>query len=367
MAGFKKLGISSKITEKLRRKGIVEATEIQEQSIPEILKGKDFIGKAKTGTGKTFAFILPIIQNIDKDNDNVQAIIITPTRELASQISREVKDIVDEEADVLLLTGGTDVFGQIRKLGRTPKIVVGTPGRIADHLERGTLNIGKIKHLVLDEADQMLAMGFLDDVVSIINRTPKRRQTLLFSATIPNEIRKIARAYMKSPKEVEVGEKEVTLDNIMQIIVETTDRRKFDDLREILDTENPFLAIIFCRTKARVAKLNMDLGMKGYNCDALHGDLSQAKRQRVMKNFRDMKLQYLIATDVAARGLDVEGVTHVINYDMPEDTVSYIHRIGRTGRAGEKGKAYTFVTDKNREQLNMLERKIRKSLTKWKR
>lgn len=366
MAGFKKLGINTEIVEKLKRKGIVEATEIQEKSIPAILKGRDVIGKAKTGTGKTFAFILPIIQKMDRRNDNVQAIIITPTRELATQINTEIKEIVEEQSDVLLLLGGKDVFAQIKKLGRSPKIVVGTPGRILDHMKRGTLNLGKINQLVLDEADQMLAMGFLNDVESIIRLTPKRRQTLLFSATIPNEIRSIAKAYMKDSLEIEVGEKEVTLENITQIVVETTDRRKFEDLCTILDDENPFLAIIFCRTKARVKKLNMDLGMKGYNCDELHGDLSQAKRQRVMKNFRDMKLQYLIATDVAARGLDIEGITHVFNYDMPEDTISYIHRIGRTGRAGEKGRTYTFVTEKNKEQLSMLEKKIRKNLTKWK-
>ena len=363
---FNKLGINKKLTDKLIKKGIKTPTEIQAEAIPEIIAGKDVIGKAKTGTGKTFAFILPVIQGIDFSKDSIQALIVAPTRELATQISGEIKSLLDNKSDCLLVLGGKDVFEQIRKLGRTPKIVVGTPGRIMDHLERESMNLGKLKYLILDEADQMLDMGFLRDVETIVRRTPKRRQTMLFSATMPNEVKRIAKAYMRNPREIAVEDREITLDSITQIAVETTDRRKLQDLCRILDEENPFLAIIFCRTKARVSKLNFDLGSRGYNCDELHGDLSQAKRQRVMKNFRDMKLQYLIATDIAARGLDVEGITHVFNYDMPEDTTTYIHRIGRTGRAGDTGKAYTFVTDKNQEQLNMLQGKIRKNLIKYK-
>ncbi|MDO5707600.1 MAG: DEAD/DEAH box helicase [Andreesenia angusta] len=366
MSDFKKLKIRDELTDKLWKKGIRKPTEIQKLSIPEILSGKDIIGKAKTGTGKTLAFILPIIQNLDMNRNNIQALIITPTRELATQISKEIKELLKDSTDCLLILGGQDIFMQIRKLGRTPKIVVGTPGRLIDHLDRNSLDIGKIKYLVLDEADQMLDMGFLGLTESIIKRTPKRRQTLLFSATIPNEVKRMAKVYMKNPKEISTDDKQVTVENIRQIVVETTDRKKLTDLIKIFEEENPFLAIIFCRTKNRVKKLNLDLGSRGYNCDELHGDLSQAKRQRAMKNFRDMKTQYLIATDLAARGLDIEGITHVFNYDMPEDTTTYIHRIGRTGRAGDRGIAYTFVTEKNMDQFRILERKIKKNLIKWK-
>lgn len=361
---FNELGIKGYLVDALKNKGINEPTEIQVRSIPEVLSGKDVIGKAQTGTGKTLSFVLPMLQNINKQKKEVQGLIIAPTRELAIQITKEIQSLKDEEVGVLSVYGGQDVFDQIRKLKNGAQIVVGTPGRILDHLRRETINLGKVTFLVLDEADLMLNMGFLQDVESIIRNTPKRRQTLLFSATMPVGIKKMASSYMNSPKEIAVEGKSVTLDDIEQIIVETTDRKKQEALRNVMDEENPFLAIIFCRTKRRVSKLNEELSTLGYNCDELHGDLSQAKRERVMKTFRDAKIQYLVATDVAARGLDIEGVTHIFNYDIPEDAESYIHRIGRTGRAGQKGKAYTFVADKDAEKLASIEKKIKSTIQK---
>lgn len=362
---FQKLGIQKELEVKIFRKGIKYPTEIQYKAIPEILQGKDIIGKAKTGTGKTFAFLFPIVQQIDYKKDEIQAIVLVPTRELATQISREFKNFLENTEDCILILGGQDINKQIKKLGKLPKILVGTPGRINELVIKGNINLGKVEKIILDEADQILDMGFSRDVDNIINKIPKRRQTLLFSATIPDEVKIIAKKYMKNPKQIFIEDKKVIIDNIEQKYIKTTDRRKIKDLMDILDDEQPFLAIIFCRTKKRAEKLNMDLGMKGYNCDVLNGDMSQAKRQRVMKNFRNMKLQYLIATDIAARGLDINGITHIFNYDIPEDTTTYIHRIGRTGRAGDKGKAYTFVTEKNEEQFKKIESRIKKTIEEY--
>lgn len=365
MATFKQLGINKELEEGLKKNGILNPTPIQEQSIPSLLSGRDVIAKAQTGTGKTLAFLLPIFEKIDLNKKDIQALIVTPTRELAIQITDEAKKLSkSKDVNVLSVYGGQDVENQIRKLKNGVHLVIGTPGRILDHLKRGTINFGKLENLVLDEADQMLHMGFLADVESIIRQTPKRRQTMLFSATMREDIKRLAKEYMNDSKNITVETKNVTLDKVEQVVVETTDRRKQDALIESLDKYNPFLAIIFCRTKRRVKTLNEALQMKGYNSDEIHGDLSQAKRERVMKNFREAKLQYLVATDVAARGIDVEGITHIFNYDIPEDAESYIHRIGRTARAGKSGVAVTFVTPRNVEELNAIEKKIKMSIRK---
>ena len=357
---FKELGIDEEIEKGLKKSGITSPTPIQSQSIPFLLKGRDIIAQAQTGTGKTLAFLLPILEKIDTNNKNVQALIVTPTRELAIQITAEAKKLSEiKEIYTLSVYGGQDVEDQIRKLNNGVHLVIGTPGRIIDHLQRGTINFGKLSMLVLDEADQMLHMGFLADIDSIVRQTPKRRQTMLYSATMRPDIKQLAGKYLRDPKTIEVESKTVTLDSVEQVIVETTDRWKQDALFEALDKYNPFLAIIFCRTKRRVKDLNDALQMAGYNSAETHGDLSQAKRERVMKNFRSAKLQYLVATDIASRGIDVEGVTHIFNYDIPETPDSYIHRIGRTARAGKSGVAVTFVTPRNVEELNAIERKIK--------
>ena len=364
LKGFLELGISATLNDTLRENGIAESTPIQEKAIPVVLTGKDIIGQAKTGTGKTLAFILPILEKINPQSSDVQALIVAPTRELALQITNEIEKMTVHVKDihVLAVYGGQDVSQQMKKLQGNTHIVVATPGRLLDHLRRGTIELSHVSMLVLDEADQMLHFGFLPEVEEIIEQTPAERQTMLFSATMAKQIQSLAKRYMRKPEIIKIQSAEVTVNNIKQRVVETTDRAKQDTLRELMERDQPFLAVIFCRTKRRVTKLYEALKGYGYNCDELHGDLSQAKRERVMKRFRDAEIQYLIATDVAARGLDVEGVTHVFNYDIPEDVESYIHRIGRTGRAGGSGLAITLVAPKDKMYLQQIEKGINASL-----
>ncbi|MGO1528857.1 MAG: DEAD/DEAH box helicase [Senegalia sp. (in: firmicutes)] len=362
---FSKLGINKELTGVLEKNRITKPTPVQAQAIPHILKGNDVVAQAQTGTGKTFAFLLPIMQNINIDKEQIEGLIIAPTRELAIQITKEAKMLAEVNGlNILAAYGGKDVNAQIKKLKGNINIVIGTPGRLLDHLRRGTINLGKLKYLVLDEADQMLHMGFLPDIEDIISATPKSRNTLLFSATIPKGVRSLSKKYAKDPIQIEIESKNVTLDKIKQVVIETTDRGKQDALIEAIEKYNPFLSIIFCRTKRRAKTLNEALQSKGYNSDEIHGDLSQAKRERVMKNFRNAKLQFLIATDVAARGLDIDNITHVFNYDIPQDPESYIHRIGRTGRAGEEGIAITFASPKDRIPLNDIEKTIKTKIDK---
>ncbi|CAM4014621.1 DEAD/DEAH box helicase [Mesobacillus thioparans] len=360
MNQFKSLGISESLAETLNQHGISKPTSIQEKAIPLLLDGKDVIAQSQTGTGKTFAFVLPIIERIDIQNPNIQALIVTPTRELALQITHEIKKLTEdiEGINVLAVYGGQDVESQLKKLKKNIHIVIGTPGRLLDHIRRKTVDFSKASFLVLDEADQMLHIGFLNEVEEIIKQTPKTRQTLLFSATMPDEIKRLAKQHMYKPEYIQVEKTQAPLENIKQIAISSTDRSKQGDLIESLRSYQPFLAVIFCRTKRRVSKLNDILKANHFNCDELHGDISQAKREQVMKKFREAKIQYLIATDVAARGLDVEGVTHVFNYDIPLDTESYIHRIGRTGRAGNEGLAVTFYSAKDRPLLDQIESEL---------
>ncbi|SDK18430.1 ATP-dependent RNA helicase DeaD [Sediminibacillus albus] len=361
MADFASLGISSELIEILNRNGIAKPTPIQEKAIPLVLDKKDVIAQAQTGTGKTYAFLLPILEQLELENEHIQALVVTPTRELALQITAELNKLADqlEGINTLAVYGGQDIQGQLNKLKRGIHIVVATPGRLLDHMRRGTLMVSQVSMFVLDEADQMLHLGFLPEVEEVIAELPTELQTMLFSATMPNEVKKLAKTYMVNPHNVQVKGSQITLDEIKQMVIETTDREKQDKLRIVLDQFRPFLAIIFCRTKRRAAKLNGALQSYGYLSDELHGDLSQAKREKVMKRFRDMKIQYLVATDVAARGIDVEGVTHVINYDIPQDAESYIHRIGRTGRAGSDGMAITFAAPKDRPYLQIIEKGIK--------
>ncbi|QHE63894.1 DEAD/DEAH box helicase [Rossellomorea vietnamensis] len=363
---FTTLGIQPKYVNALKEQSITEPTPIQSETIPVLLNGEDVIGQAQTGTGKTMAFLLPMLAKIDPEKDEIQSLIVTPTRELAIQVTAELNQIlssVEDDIHVLAVYGGQDVEKQIKRLkNKAIHIVIGTPGRLLDHVRRETVDFSNVRFLVLDEADQMLHIGFFDEVESIIRETPFTRQTALFSATMSKDIRKIGKRYMNQPHNVQIREKEKIVQEIQQEIVETTDRQKLDALSQTIHDVQPFLGIIFCRTKRRVSKLLGDLKARGFLVDELHGDLSQAKRENVMKKFRDAKLQLLIATDVAARGLDVEGVTHVFNYDIPQDVESYIHRIGRTGRAGKDGLAITFVALKDKQDLEMIEKGIGRSL-----
>lgn len=366
MANFTELQVDPLLQKALANNGIHQPTPIQEQAIPLLLKGKDVIARSQTGTGKTMAFAVPALQGVNPDKGEIQALIVTPTRELAIQVAAEIKKLSAfiEGMDVLSVYGGQDVIQQMHKLGGRVQVVVATPGRLLDHVRRGTIDLSHVSKLVLDEADQMLHIGFIQDVEEIIHQTPEGRQLMLFSATMPNEIVKLAETYMKDPEEISVKKKEATLKEIRQRVIETTDRAKQADLKLLLELHRPYLAMIFCRTKRRVSKLNEALQEAGYVTDELHGDLSQAKREDVMNRFREGEIRILIATDVAARGLDVDGVTHVINYDIPQDAESYIHRIGRTGRAGNKGLAVTFVAQKDRNYLALIEKGINQHIQK---
>lgn len=361
---FLKLGVSPRLHETLRSYGLIEPTPIQEKAIPELLAGKDVIAQAQTGTGKTLAFLLPMLEKIDVTRGNIQALIVTPTRELALQITSEINKIKTDDINVLAVYGGQDVARQLHKLKKNIHIVVGTPGRLLDHLRRETIDLLQVSMVVLDEADQMLHVGFQKDVEEILEQTSYEKQIMLFSATISPQVQDLAKKYLKKPVNITVKEKQVTVKDIEQLVYEMTDREKQDTLCKIMDQQQPFLAVIFCRTKRRANILNEALISRGYNSEELHGDLSQAKREKVMARFRKADLQYLVATDVAARGLDVEGVTHVFNYDIPEDVEGYIHRIGRTGRAGGKGLAITLAAPKDRPLLTLIEKGIGMTLEK---
>ena len=360
---FQEIGISKELEEILNKKRITEPTPIQEMAIPQLLKGKDLVAQAHTGTGKTLAFMLPIMQAIDVNRPQIQALILTPTRELALQITNETKELAEfNHAKVLSVYGGQDLARQLTKLKGGVDIVIATPGRLLDHMRRGNLDLGGVKMLVLDEADEMLNMGFVDEIGEIINRTPRRRQTMLFSATMPKGLRVLAKKFMKDPEQIHIQGDSITLDEIDQQVIETSEDEKFDILCKTIDSQRPFMAIIFCKTKDRVKELNRQLKRKGYNSDELHGDLSQAKRERAIKRFRKMESQLLVATDIAARGLDIDGITHIYNYDTPKDSKTYIHRIGRTGRAGETGKAITFVTPRDERAIATIEEKIKRDI-----
>jgi ATP-dependent RNA helicase DeaD len=360
------MGIRKGINHTLKSMGITIPTPIQTQTIPIVLDGQDVIAQAQTGTGKTLAFVLPILEKVDASNPDTQALILTPTRELAHQITKEIKRLMEnvEGVSVLSVYGGQDIQTQLKKLKGAQHIIVATPGRLLDHVRKGTIDLATISMLVIDEADQMLLMGFLPDVDTVAGEMFSSRQTMLFSATIPDEIHALAKKYMKTPKFIEIKEKQVTVEKINQYAVETTDRRKEGTMLHLIEEHNPYLAIIFCRTKARVQKLTETLKQQGVECEALHGDIPQSKRNRAMKWFRDAKIQYLVATDVAARGLDVEGITHVYNYDIPQDLETYIHRIGRTGRANGEGQAFTLFAPRDVDFLHMIEKGIDMPLEK---
>ncbi|MFX3674896.1 MAG: DEAD/DEAH box helicase [Paenisporosarcina sp.] len=364
MTNFSELNISASTLKSVKRMGFEEATPIQEGTIKFGLEGRDIIGQAQTGTGKTAAFGIPLIEKIDPKNSNIQALIIAPTRELAVQVSEEIYKIgQDKRVKILSVYGGQEIGRQIRALKNGPHVIVGTPGRILDHINRRTLKLDNVQTLVLDEADEMLNMGFIEDINTILESVPPERQTLLFSATMPAPIRKIAEKFMKNPEMVKIQSKEMTVENIEQFYVKALEREKFDVLSRVINVHQPELAIIFGRTKRRVDELSQALSIRGYIAEGIHGDLSQSKRMSVLKQFKENKIDILVATDVAARGLDISGVTHVYNYDIPQDPESYVHRIGRTGRAGKKGMAITFVTPREMGYLRIVEETTKKRMT----
>ncbi|WP_425061364.1 DEAD/DEAH box helicase [Sporomusa carbonis] len=354
---FGDISLSKKTALAITEMGFEEPSPIQSQTIPLVLAGHDVLGQAQTGTGKTAAFGIPIMERITEARQ-IQALVLTPTRELAIQVSEELAKIGKfKRIKTLPIYGGQAIERQIRTLKSGVQVVIGTPGRLLDHIRRNTIKLDNVKILVLDEADEMLDMGFIDDIESILQHVPSERQTLLFSATMPSEIMALANKYMRDRVTVTISKEQLTVPLIDQIYYETRD--KLDGLCRVLDSETFGRVIIFCRTKKGVDDLVASLSARGYISDGLHGDLSQAQRDRVMKKFRDGKLDILIATDVAARGLDIEHITHVINYDIPQDPESYVHRIGRTGRAGKKGVAITFIQPREYRQLKLIEKEIK--------
>lgn len=363
IALFGSIPLSKKTMSAIAAMGFEEPSPIQSQTIPLVLEGNDVIGQAQTGTGKTAAFGIPIIEQVIESR-HVQALVLTPTRELAIQVSEELTKIGKfRRIKALPIYGGQSIDRQIRALQFGVQIVVGTPGRLLDHINRGTIKLNTVKMLVLDEADEMLDMGFIDDIESILRHIPtEERQTMLFSATMPAPIRTLAEKYMRQPMVVSISKEQLTVPLIDQHYYETRD--KLEGLCRILDVENAESVIIFCRTKKGVDDLVASLQTRGYLADGLHGDLSQMQRDRVMRKFREGKLEILIATDVAARGIDIEQITHVINFDIPQDPESYVHRIGRTGRAGKKGVAITFIEPREYRQLRLIEQLIKSRITR---
>ncbi|WP_064093304.1 DEAD/DEAH box helicase [Rossellomorea aquimaris] len=365
MNSFLTLGISDKVNKILKKSGINTPTPIQEKVIPTLLKGKDVIAKAQTGTGKTYAYVLPMLEKAQKNRHHIQGLILTPTRELAIQITNEIKKITKDMKgfEVLSIYGGKSHEDEIVQLQQNASIVVGTPGRLLDHIKRGNLQLSQLTFCVIDEADQMLQIGFLNKVEEIVRETPPQRQTMLFSATIPSEIKKLATKYLNKPEFIEIeGAQVSTLVN--QFAIFTVDRAKQDTVIQLIDAFQPEKSVVFCRTKRRVSKLYQVLKSKGYKVDELHGDIPQEKREEVMERFRKGQVPILIATDVASRGLDIEGVTHVFNYDMPENAESYTHRIGRTGRAGAAGVAYTLYSSEERPLLDKIENALNSRIQK---
>ncbi|MCP4648489.1 MAG: DEAD/DEAH box helicase [PVC group bacterium] len=365
---FKDLGLSPEILEVLKRKGFEVPTPIQEQTIPAVLSGdKDIVGQAQTGTGKTAAFGLPIIELLEENSSVVQALVLTPTRELAIQVAEEILSLKGKKKlSVVPIYGGQSISLQLRSLKKGVDVVVGTPGRILDHLKRGTLKVNNISYLVLDEADEMLNMGFQEDVEKIMKKTSEDKRTLLFSATMPAAIMKIAKQYMGEYDVFKVAHGQLTVNSTDQIYFEVRMSDKFEALCRIIDIEEEFYGLVFCRTKIDVDTVARHLSERGYDAEALHGDITQNLREKILNKLKKRLINILVATDVAARGIDVQDLTHVINYAIPQDPESYVHRIGRTGRAGKKGIAITFVTPSEYRKLQFIKQKAKTDIRKVK-
>ncbi|RMA97083.1 DEAD/DEAH box helicase [Hydrogenothermus marinus] len=357
MSKFTDLPISKEVLQSISKMGYEKPTEVQEKTIPIVAEGSDIIAQAQTGTGKTAAFGIPLIDKVNTNEKKIQALILVPTRELAIQVARELKDIgKTKKAFVLAVYGGKSIYHQIKFLKKgNDVIVVGTPGRVKDLIDRGYLKLNNVKHFVLDEADRMLDMGFIEDIEYIMSKLPKEKQILLFSATMPNEIKKLAEEFLSEDyKTVKIAPEKVTVDRIKQIAYRVDNKNKFSTFMDVLQKTMGKKSIVFTQTKLMADEVAEKLQEAGFNASAIHGDFSQAKRERTLKNFRTGKLDILVATDVAARGLDIKGVETVYNYELPQDVESYVHRIGRTGRAGKEGVAISFFTPSEDSQFQRI-------------
>ncbi len=355
---FSEFNLSVETLKAIQEMGFEEATPIQSKAIPAILRGKDIIGQAQTGSGKTCAFAIPAIEMLHKEENSVQVLVLCPTRELVIQSAEEFKSVAkyQEGIRILPIYGGQPIERQIIALKRRPQIIIGTPGRIMDHMRRATLKFENIRLLVLDEADEMLSMGFQEDLDIILQKTPNEKQTVLFSATMSKSILEITKQYQKNPEHIILTHKEMTVPTVEQYYIEVREPSKLDVLSRLIDGNNFQLSLVFCNTKKRVDELVFGLQARGYSADALHGDMRQNERDNVMHKFRNGDIGILVATDVAARGIDVENIEAVVNYDVPDDVEYYVHRIGRTGRAGKSGKAFTFISGREFYKLKDIQR-----------
>jgi len=355
---FDDLSLSAPISKALKKVGYETPSPIQAEIIPHVMDGRDVIGQAQTGTGKTAAFALPLLSNIDLKLTTPQVLVLAPTRELAIQVAEAFQTYASflKGFHVLPIYGGQEYGVQLRQLKRGVHVVVGTPGRVMDHMRRGTLKLDKLRCLVLDEADEMLRMGFIDDVEWVLEQLPEQRQIALFSATMPSEIRKISKKYLNNPEQITIKTKSITADTIRQRYLMVNGRQKLEALTTILESMTFSATLIFVRTKIETMELTEKLSARGYACTALNGDITQKLREQTISKLKSGKIDMLIATDVAARGLDVDRISHVINYDIPSDPEAYTHRIGRTGRAGRTGEAIVFVTNREQRLLSMIER-----------
>jgi ATP-dependent RNA helicase DeaD len=355
---FKDLNLTKGVLKSIKVMGYIEPTEIQVQAIPLIMQGKDIIGQARTGTGKTAAFGIPLVEMVDKKKRALQAMVLCPTRELAVQIADELKKIalLTEGLSITAIYGGRAMGQQTQELESGTQIVVGTPGRVIDHIQRGAINMDSIRIMVLDEADEMLNMGFREDIEKVLELTPGDRQTLLFSATMPKTILKLTDEYMREPEHIKVAKKEMTVPGVEQFYFEIKESSKTEVLHRMIDVENIQSALVFCNTKKEVDKVLVKLRSHGHSVEALHGDIRQNLRERTVDKLRDEDISILVATDVAARGLDIENIEVVFNYDLPLEIETYVHRIGRTARAGRPGLAYSFVTKNEIGKITAIQR-----------
>jgi ATP-dependent RNA helicase DeaD len=365
---FKDLTLSDEVQRAIADMGFEEATPIQSQSIPYILDGNDLIGQAQTGTGKTCAFGIPAVEKIDPQIDSIQVLVLCPTRELAIQSCEELRNVLKYKDGIRILPvyGGQPIDRQIMALKKRPQIIIGTPGRVMDHMRRRTLKLETLRMIVLDEADEMLNMGFREDIDTILEKVPQERQTILFSATMPKEILELTKKYQKDPVHIKVAHKELTVPSIEQYYLEVKESAKLEVLSRLIDTNDIKLSLVFCNTKKRVDELTASLQSRGFSAEALHGDMRQEHRDKVMSLFRKGNFDILIATDVAARGIDVDDVEAVFNYDLPNDEEYYVHRIGRTGRAGRTGKAFTFISGREMYKLRDIQRYTKSTITPMK-
>ena len=363
---FESLGLGERTLKAVKAKGFEEPSEIQAACIPLLLKeGTEVVGQAQTGTGKTAAFALPILETVDEEKKSVQALILTPTRELALQVSEEINSLKgDRKTEVTPIYGGASMEIQLRKLKRGVQIVVGTPGRILDHIKRGTLDLSNLVFMVLDEADEMLDMGFIEDIEEVLKNVPETRRMLMFSATMPPQIQKLAENFMKNPTLVRTQKTDAATPQADQIYFEVKEADKIEALTRIIDRDPDFYGVIFCRTKLQGDEIGHKLQARGYDAEALHGDLSQRERETILRKMKERVIRILVATDVAARGLDIQDLTHVINYSLPSDPEIYIHRVGRTGRAGKEGTAITFITPSEARRFSYIKKASKSEIRK---